>query len=124
MLYIYIIYTASLSLSFSFSLSLFSLSLFLSLEREKERKREREKKRRREEEKERKREREKESKRVSPSLPPFFASRSCGSVLRVLLFYLKIAILRPELRERTSRATFLLKTCHSQAGGAGARFAY
>ena len=34
--------------------------------------------------------------------------RSCGGVLRVLRLYLKVAILQPELRART---TFVLKTC-------------
>ena len=37
--------------------------------------------------------------------------RSCGGVLRVLRLYLKVAILRPELRGCAPRTTFVLKSC-------------
>ena len=46
-----------------------------------------------------------------------FSSRSCSS-LRVLRLYLKVAIFQPELQEHAPRTTFVLKSCHFQAGAA------
>ena len=51
-------------------------------------------------------------------------SRSCGDVLRVLLVYLQVTTLQPELWGRASRATFVLKSCDFAAGAAGTYFAY
>ena len=45
-----------------------------------------------------------------------FSSRSCGSVLRVLRLYLKVAIFQPE-----PHTTSVLKSCDFPAGAAGAR---
>ena len=38
-----------------------------------------------------------------------FSSRSCGSTLRILRLYLKVAIFQPELQEHAPRTTFVLK---------------
>ena len=40
-----------------------------------------------------------------------FLSRSCETAPRVLLLYLKVAIFEPELRNCTSRTTFVPKSC-------------
>ena len=47
-----------------------------------------------------------------------FSSRSCGSTLRILRLYLKVAIFQPELQEHAPRTTFVLKSCDFQAGAA------
>ena len=47
-----------------------------------------------------------------------FSSRSCGSTLRILRLYLKVAIFLPELQEHAPRTTFVLKSCDFQAGAA------
>ena len=49
-----------------------------------------------------------------------FCRRSCGSVPRILLLYLKVAIFQPELRECAPRTTFALKRCAVQVLGASA----
>ena len=46
------------------------------------------------------------------------SSRSCGSTLRILRLYLKVAIFQPELQEHAPRTTFVLKSCDFQAGAA------
>ena len=53
-----------------------------------------------------------------------FPALSCGSTLRILRLYLKIAIFRPELQEHAPRTTFVLKSCDFQAGAAGVCYAY
>ena len=47
-----------------------------------------------------------------------FSSRSCGSTLRILRLYLKVAIFQPELQEHAPRTTLVLKSCDFQAGAA------
>ena len=47
-----------------------------------------------------------------------FSSRSCGSTLRILRLYLKVAIFQPELQEHAPRTTFVLKSSDFQAGAA------
>ena len=47
-----------------------------------------------------------------------FSSRSCGSTLRILRLYLKVAIFQPELQEHAPRTTSVLKSCDFQAGAA------
>ena len=47
-----------------------------------------------------------------------FSSLSCGSTLRILRLYLKVAIFQPELQEHAPRTTFVLKSCDFQAGAA------
>ena len=47
-----------------------------------------------------------------------FSNRSCGSTLRILRLYLKVAIFQPELQEHAPRTTFVLKSCDFQAGAA------
>ena len=47
-----------------------------------------------------------------------FSSRSCGSTLRILRLYLKVAIFQPELQEHAPCTTFVLKSCDFQAGAA------
>ena len=53
-----------------------------------------------------------------------FSSWSCGSVLRLLDLYYKVAIFELELRKRTSRTTLFLQSCELRAGAAEVYFAY
>ena len=47
-----------------------------------------------------------------------FSSRSCGSTLRILRLFSKVAIFQPEVQEHAPRTTFVLKSCDFQAGAA------
>ena len=53
-----------------------------------------------------------------------FSSWSCGSVLRILQLYYKVAIIQLELRKCTSRTTLVLQSCDFPAGAAEVYFAY
>ena len=49
-------------------------------------------------------------------------SRSCGNVLRVLLLYSNAMTLQPELQGRSSRTTFVPKSCDFAAGASRTTF--
>ena len=53
-----------------------------------------------------------------------FSSWCCGSVLRVLDLYYKVAIFELEMRKCTSRNTLVLQSCDFRAGAAEVYFAY
>ena len=53
-----------------------------------------------------------------------FSSWSCGSVLRVLDLYYKVAIFELELRKCTSLTRLVLQSCDFRAGAAELYFAY
>ena len=52
------------------------------------------------------------------------SSWSCGSVLRVLDWYYKVAIFELELRKCTSRTRLVLQSCDFRAGAAEVYFAH
>ena len=53
-----------------------------------------------------------------------FSSWSCGSVLRVLDLYYKVAVFELKLRKCTSRTRLVLQGCDFRAGDAEEYFAY
>ena len=50
--------------------------------------------------------------------------RSCGNVLRIVLLYLEVANVEPDLQESASRTTFVRKRCDCAAGAAGVFFVF
>ena len=53
-----------------------------------------------------------------------FSSWSCGSVLRLLDWYYKVAIFELEMRKCTSLTRLVLQSCDFRAGAAEVYFAY
>ena len=53
-----------------------------------------------------------------------FSSWRCGSVLRLLDLYYKVAIFELELRKCTSRTTLVLQSCDFRSGAAEVYFSY